>query len=328
MDEKGINWCTCEGHDAKKWRDMVAFYTKHFIPETWELEYGTLNREKGRCLYMTGVCSSCGNFMRSGVGLSMDGGDRFLENVYREMEHFRPYDNCDEDSKIYHGCVAQRSKWYQWQDSLTLRERNQQFLNLFRVEDQAAAEEWLTRSHPAEPAEGHGTSGGKLNLPYEKYEPVTSRPVELDALGVEVTLDVFDIYGSHEIKTCYGDICKIVNALRDYCKLLEMVCDDWNLVGFHRASYELQAETLREIAGKFQAGIGYDYDAAIAKCQKKRGKKPRNEDVGGEALAMGYLKGKQMAAAKAKKAAEGKVHEQPSEPDEPDMDFPWKDDAD
>lgn len=166
-----------------------------------------------------------------------------------------------------------------------------------------------------------------LNLPYEKYEPVMSRPVELDALGVEVSLRVFDIYGDHEIKTCYGDICKIVNALRDYSRLLEMVCDDWNLGGFHRATYEFHAERLRGIAGKFQEGIGYDYDAAVAKCQKKRGKKQRNEDVGGEALAMGYLKGKQMAEAKARKAAEGQqAGGLPPEPDDTNMDFPWGDD--
>lgn len=167
-----------------------------------------------------------------------------------------------------------------------------------------------------------------LNLPYETYEPFISRPVELEALGVEVTLSVFDIHGDHEIKTCYGDICKIVNALRDYSRLLEMVCNEWNLSGFHRATYEFHAETLRGIAGKFQEGIGYDYDAAVAKCQKKRGKKQRDEDVGGEALAMGYLKGKQMAEVKARKAAEGqKADNSPSGSDDKNMDSPWEDDS-
>lgn len=166
-----------------------------------------------------------------------------------------------------------------------------------------------------------------LNLPYEKYEPVISRPLELDALDVEVTLSVFDIHGDHEIRTCYGDIRKIVDALRDYSRLLEMVCDDWDLGGFHLALYQYYAEAYRELAGKLQAGIGYDYDATMAKCQKKRGKKQRNEDVGGEALAMGYLKGKQMAEAKARKAAEGQqAGGSPSEPDDTNMDSPWGDD--
>ena len=164
-----------------------------------------------------------------------------------------------------------------------------------------------------------------LNLPCEKYEPLVSRPVELDALGVEVTLNVFDIHGDHVIQTCYGDICKIVNALRDYSKLLEMVCDEWGLEGFHRATYEFHAEKLREIAGKFQAGIGYDYDDAVTKCRKKRDKKQREEDVGGEALAIGYLKGKQTAEAKARKAAEGqKAGGTPPSSDDADMNFPWE----
>jgi len=144
----------------------------------------------------------------------------------------------------------------------------------------------------------------KLDLPRKEYEPVVSQPVELGFLGTEVALCVFDIHGDREIKTCCGDICKIVDALRDYSRLLGMVCDTWDLQGFHRAKYEFYADKLREIADKFQGGIGYDYDAALERCRKKQGKKPRNEDVGGEALAMGFLKAQQTAAAKARKAAE------------------------
>lgn len=143
-----------------------------------------------------------------------------------------------------------------------------------------------------------------LNLPQEQYEPVISRSKDLDLLNQGVMLDVFDVYEHHEIKTCYGDIVSIVNALRDYSRLLEMVCDDWNLEGFHRATYEFHAKKLRKIAGKFQAGIGYDYDAAVEKCRKKQGKKQRDEDVGGEALTMGYLKSKREAEARNIKAAE------------------------
>lgn len=165
-----------------------------------------------------------------------------------------------------------------------------------------------------------------LNLPRERYEPIASRPVELDALGVEVTLNVFDIHGDHVIQTCYGDICKIVNALRDYSRMLEMACDEWGLDGWHRATYEYHAEKLREIAGKFQAGIGYDYDAAVEKCKKRAARKTRGDEPGGEALAMGFLKGKREAEARDKKAAEGRNHEKPSIPDDTDSDFPWEDD--
>lgn len=112
-----------------------------------------------------------------------------------------------------------------------------------------------------------------LELPSATYEPQLSASIDLErCLSGEVLLHVFDLSGTHEVKTCYGDVVKIVNALRDYAKLLETVCDEWELGGFHRATYEYQAEKLRQIADKLQRGIGYDYDAAVRKCQKLRGK--------------------------------------------------------
>ena len=98
-----------------------------------------------------------------------------------------------------------------------------------------------------------------LDLPAAAYEPQLSASIDLERyLSSEMLLHVFDLSGTHEVKTCYGDVVKIVNALRDYAKLLELVCDEWELAGFHRATYEYQAEKLRQIADKFQCGIGYD----------------------------------------------------------------------
>lgn len=165
-----------------------------------------------------------------------------------------------------------------------------------------------------------------LNLPQEEYEPVVSRPVDLEFMGAEVVLSVFDIEGDHEIRTCYGDICKTVNALRDYSKMLTMVCDTWNLHGFHRATYEFYAGKLREIADKFQAGIGYDYDAAMEQCEKRKGKKRREEDTGGEAMAMGLLKARQAAEAQARKAAEKESGGKPSPVKDAPEDGSWAED--
>lgn len=82
-----------------------------------------------------------------------------------------------------------------------------------------------------------------LDLPFGAYEPQLSASIDLERyLSSEVLLHVFDLSGTHEVKTCYGDVVKIVNALRDYAKLLETVCDEWDLGGFHRATYEYQAE--------------------------------------------------------------------------------------
>lgn len=167
-----------------------------------------------------------------------------------------------------------------------------------------------------------------LNLPREEYEPVVSQPVELEFMDAEIILSVFDIHDDHEIRACYGDIYKIVNALRDYSQLLTMVCSTWDLQGFHQATYEYHAEKLREVADKFQTGIGYDYDAAVEKCRKRKEKKQRDEDAGGEALALGFVRAQQKAEAIARKAAEqqGKGAATSAANTEAPVDDPWEED--
>jgi len=101
-------------------------------------------------------------------------------------------------------------------------------------------------------------------LPREAFRPMIAQSVQLEQfLGEELTFCFRDLDGAHTFTTCYGDIYKTVNALRDYVRLLESVCDQWELTGFHRATYEYHAEKLRKIADKLQAGIGYDYDKAV-----------------------------------------------------------------
>ena len=135
-----------------------------------------------------------------------------------------------------------------------------------------------------------------LNLPRDKYEPVVSQPLELDALGTELSICFEDLEGPRKIDTCYGDVCKIVNALRDYSRLLRMACDEWALPAFQQAFFELHAEKLETISKKFQSGIGYDYDKALEKCQKKRRK--HRDDIGDEALALAYRKSQMEAETK------------------------------
>ena len=122
-------------------------------------------------------------------------------------------------------------------------------------------------------------------LPQETFRPMIAQSVQLEQfLGEELIFCFQDLDGVHTFTTCYGDIYKTVNALRDYVRLLESVCDQWELTGFHRATYEYHAEKLRKIADKLQAGIGYDYDKAVERCKKKRAKKSHSSDVGEDAL--------------------------------------------
>ncbi len=124
-------------------------------------------------------------------------------------------------------------------------------------------------------------------LPREIYEPVLSHTIEMEEyLKQELTLSYIDVDGSHELRTCYGDILKTINALMDYTHMLELVCEQWNLTGFHKATYEYHVRKLREIAEKFQTAIGYDYAAAVEKCRKKQARKKLSDDVGEDALTL------------------------------------------
>lgn len=113
----------------------------------------------------------------------------------------------------------------------------------------------------------------------------------MDKFATEVVLRFRDIDGEHKIRTCYGDIYKIVNALMDYARTLELVCDEWNLGSYHRAVYEIHAEKLRSIAKKYQEAIDYDYEEAVAKYEAKR-KKQSTDDIGGDALELAMKRGR------------------------------------
>lgn len=119
-------------------------------------------------------------------------------------------------------------------------------------------------------------------LSKEKHEAIVAQPVELAALGEEVALCLQTISGPCEIKTCRGDIRLIVDALRDYARILRTVCIDWELDSYTRGMYEIHAYKLERIAEKYQAGIGYDYDKALELCKKK--KRPTTPDSGIDAL--------------------------------------------
>lgn len=134
----------------------------------------------------------------------------------------------------------------------------------------------------------------------EVFEPIISRTIEMDKLATEVILRFRDIDGEHEIKTCYGDIYKIVNVFMDYARLLEAVNDEWVLDAYRRAVNEVTADKLRSIAKKYQEAIGYDYEDALAKCEAKKKKARKDDDVGGDALELAFKKNQRNAAKKKK----------------------------
>ena len=157
-------------------------------------------------------------------------------------------------------------------------------------------------------------------LPQKIYEPVFAHHMEMEEyLKQELALSYVDLDGSHELKTCHGDILKIINALMDYTRMLNLVCGQWKLTGFRKATYEYQAGKLREIAEKFQTAIGYDYAAAMEKCRKKQAKKQRSDDVGEEALTLTVRKRQKTSE---KDTEEGKTEQPESQTAESSSPYP------
>ena len=93
-------------------------------------------------------------------------------------------------------------------------------------------------------------------------------------------LQVSDLSRTHEIHLVYGDLLKIILALRDYAEIMDQVCDEWSLEGIHRVIYELRARNLRGISEKLETGIGFHYDAAMEKCQRRKLRRIKDRGVG------------------------------------------------
>lgn len=147
----------------------------------------------------------------------------------------------------------------------------------------------------------------KSGLGQEKFGQQLSDTAALNQLDKEQIIRFMDFSRTCEIKTCPGDIYKIVNTLMDYSRLLEMVIDEWSLNGYHQAIYEVQAEQLRRIANKFASGIGYNYEKAVEKCKKRQEKKVAESDVGEDGLTLAITRRREKVKGpqEAQKAQEG-----------------------
>ena len=145
--------CTCPASKSGSFQIATDHYSRNFIPTGWKLEYTSLEQhEPQRFLYMTGWCLRCGGQdLQSGISIPDElSGDALLERIYREMEHYRPFEHRRSDG-TYNRSLLGRAGWYMEQDDLTLDEKNAQFLKLFHEEDQRAVEDWICRNRAEEP---------------------------------------------------------------------------------------------------------------------------------------------------------------------------------
>ena len=91
------------------------------------------------------------------------------------------------------------------------------------------------------------------------------------------------------IASCEGDLIVICNVLADYADLLdEFLKNDREQLGFCAVmQYERMRDRCRKITGELQKKTGYDRDAAIEKCRRRAGRKPKADaGIGEDALVL------------------------------------------
>ena len=93
------------------------------------------------------------------------------------------------------------------------------------------------------------------------------------------------------ITSCEGDLIVICNVLADYADLLDEFLKDEKereRLGFCAVmQYERMRDRCRKITGELQKKTGYDRDAAIEKCRRRAGRKPKADaGIGEDALVL------------------------------------------
>lgn len=86
------------------------------------------------------------------------------------------------------------------------------------------------------------------------------------------------------LHTCMGDLYVTVNALYDYANILERAASDQKLSRYEQELFLIHASRCRKIARKFSQQMGYDYEKALERCQKRRAKENASNDTGMDGL--------------------------------------------
>ena len=106
-----------------------------------------------------------------------------------------------------------------------------------------------------------------------------------------VPIHYYDVDRMQEktIESCQGDLTVICNVLADYADMLdELLQTDRERLGFCGAlQYERMRDRCRKITEDLQKKTGYDRVAAIEKCRRKAGRKPKADaGIGEDALVL------------------------------------------
>ena len=106
-----------------------------------------------------------------------------------------------------------------------------------------------------------------------------------------VPIHYYDVDRMQEktIESCQGDLTVICNVLADYADMLdELLQTDRERLGFCAVmQYERMRDRCRKITEDLQKKTGYDRVAAIEKCRRKAGRKPKADaGIGEDALVL------------------------------------------
>ena len=91
------------------------------------------------------------------------------------------------------------------------------------------------------------------------------------------------------IASCEGDLIVICNVLADYADLLdEFLQTERERLGFCAVmQYECMRDRCQKITKSLQEKTGYDREAAIEKCRRRAGRKPKADaGIGEDALVL------------------------------------------
>ncbi|MEZ3515030.1 MAG: hypothetical protein K1W37_07120 [Lachnospiraceae bacterium] len=123
-----------------------------------------------------------------------------------------------------------------------------------------------------------------------------------------VPIHYYDVDRMQEktIESCQGDLTVICNVLADYADMLDEFLNDEKereRLGFCAVmQYERMRDRCRKITADLQEKICYDRDAAIEKCRRKAGRKPKADTgIGEDALVLS-----------ARRRAQQKTEQQPA----------------
>ncbi len=123
-----------------------------------------------------------------------------------------------------------------------------------------------------------------------------------------VPIHYYDVDRMQEktIESCQGDLTVICNVLADYADLLDEFLNDEKereRLGFCAVmQYERMRDRCRKITADLQEKICYDRAAAIEKCRKRAGRKPKADTgIGEDALVLS-----------ARRRAQQKTEQQPA----------------